>query len=283
MSVGLCGKSCEFEYCELRAELGCPGCRMGPGNEMYGDCPIAACTRVKRVEGCESCPASLGCTETAVKELMPHRRKTAHAAKVAKAAVMEHRAPYMKKLFWMLFWLAILHGLDFYTFFDERDSLYRASQCLDDAIGFAMAMALVALAQEERSYLAPGCVLAGLSAHDFLLHLMTVGGAEPAWALLSALVIPYVEICMLHLMLTAHAEAVPDVDAALGEKWLKLRKWYVVCLLSLAVCNYIYIILPSVITAIVGVLAVVYLVLEILHLVYLYRMAKGYSRLCKGK
>lgn len=283
MNEALCGKSCEAESCALRGELNCPGCLMGPGNEMYGDCAIARCVRTQKVDSCVGCPRKLGCTETAVKDLMPSRRRSAHAAKVAKAAVMDRRGPYMRRLLWALFWLSLVHLLELHTIFDEGHSLYRAARCANDAIGLAMGMILVALAQEERPYLVPGCIMAGVAVHDYLLHMLTVGGAEPGWSLLTALVMPYVQIALVYFLLTAHAGTAPDVDPVLGEKWINLRKWYMVCLGGITVCSYLLMILPLVVTVITGVLAIVYIVLEIIQLVYLYRMAKGYSRLCGKK
>lgn len=278
MTMGICGKSCEYEYCELRQELNCPGCRMGPGNEMYGDCPIAECSRARKTDGCESCPSKVGCTDTAIKELIPHRRKTAYASKVAREAVMTRRGPYMKKLLWLLFWLAIARVVGLSSNFDEGTSLYRGFQCLEDSFGIAMALVLVTLSKEERGYLIPGCILAGISVHDFLLHLMTVNGMEPGWALLTVLVMPFVSMAQTYLLMTAHAQAAQDVDLSLSEKWLKLRKWFLITLTGIQICEYVYVFFPLLVSIAVAVFGLMLVVLSILELVYLYRMAKGYSR-----
>ena len=280
MSVGICGKNCGFETCELREELNCPGCRMGPGNEMYGDCPIAACSRARKTDGCDVCPARPGCTENATKELIPHRRKTGYAAKVAREAVMSRRAPYMKRLLWMLFWFTILRAVGFSTIFEEGTRMYRGFLCLEDALGIAGAMVLIGLAREERGYRIPGYILAVRSVHDFLFHLLSSGGVGPGWELLNALFMPFVEIVFLYFLLTAHAALAPDVDVSLVGKWLKLRKWYLICLIGIQVCSYAYVIFPILFTIAVVVFAVMYIVVSILDLVYLYRMAKGYSFVC---
>ena len=276
MSLGYCEKDCT--QCALREVLNCPGCQMGPGNEMYGNCGIAACCRGKKLESCGSCDKRVGCTELAVKELLPQRRKTQHAVKQARALVMDRRAPYLGKLLWVLFWLMIgsilvpvdlnIEGLV------QLESLF----WLSDVIALGMALTVIAMAREEKSYELPGFLLAGLAIHDFLMHLFTVNGEPPLWAILTSMLTPYLAVGGTYLLFTAHAETAGDVGAALPGKWKKLRKWYVVAGIAIEVSNYLVIFAPMPITIAVGIMGIVLVAVEILELVYLARMAKGFCR-----
>lgn len=276
MALGYCEKDCML--CDMKAELNCPGCQMGPGNEMYGNCGIASCCRGKKLESCGGCDKRVGCTELAVKDLLAQRRKTQHAVKQAKASVMDRRAPYLGKLLWVVFWLMIAQIFVPYDLFGEGTARSNALLCVHDALALAVAVAVIAMAQEERSYLNPGCILAALAVHDFLMHLFTVNAEPPLWAILSSMFTPYVAVGATYLLFTAHAETAGDVDAALPGKWKKLRKWYLVTGLAAEVSNYIVIFAPLLVAIAVGIMGIVMVVVGILELVYLARMAKGFRR-----
>ena len=276
MSLGYCEKDCA--QCALREELNCPGCQMGPGNEMYGNCGIASCCRGKKLDSCGGCDKRVGCTELAVKELLAQRRKTQHAVKQARASVMDRRAPYLGKLLWVMFWLMIggvlvPDELNIEGFVQLESLLW-----LSDVIALGVALTVIAMAREEKSYELPGFLLAGLAIHDFLMHLFTVNGEPPLWAILTSMLTPYLAVGGTYLLFTAHAETAGDVDAALPGKWKKLRKWYVVAGIAIEVSNYLVIIAPMPITIAVGIMGIVLVAVGILELVYLARMAKGFCR-----
>ena len=272
MPLGFCEKDCE--QCGLREEMNCPGCQMGPGHEMYGTCAIASCCRGKKLESCSSCDKKVGCRSLAVKDLLAQQRKTHHAAKQAWVTVMQRRAPLVGKWLWVLFWLMIIQifvpqNLTYEGFWEVR-----GLEWIADLLALAAGVVLIVLADEERAYRYPGYIMTGLAAHDLLMHLSSVNGEVPMWAILTGMVVPYVRIFGTYLLFAAHSQLAKDVDDALSGKWLKLRKWNLVCAISIEVCNYILIILPVLISIAIGVFGVVLVVLMILELVYLARMAK---------
>lgn len=276
MVLGYCEKDCML--CDMKAELNCPGCRMGPGNEMYGNCGIAVCCRRKGLENCGGCPRRIGCTELAVKDLLPRRRKTQYDARQAKARVMDRRGPFLGKWLWVLFWLTLLSAFVPYDSFAEGTQKFTAMLCISDVIVLAAATVVIVMAQEERTYLIPGCILAGLACHDFLMHLFTVNGEPPLLTVFTAMLTPYVRGIGAYLLLTAHAEAAADVDIGLREKLLRLRKWYLIAVIAFEVCNYIVIFAPVLVMTAAGMLGIALFVMEIMELVYLARMAKGFRK-----
>jgi len=275
VEAGFCEKDCT--QCGMREELNCPGCRMGPGNEMYGDCGIAGCCRKHKWENCGACPKRIGCTELAVKELLPARRKTRHELRSSRAEVMGTRAPFLRKCFWALFWMTLLPGF-LPSLIETEGRQYYALRCVDQVMVLLAAIIVIAMAKEERGYQLPGCLLAGLAVHDFLMNLFTVT-EPPLWSVLTSLVTPYVKIAAIWLLFEAHAETASDLGGGLTMKWKRLRKWSAGSILTAELCNYLMIFGPILFTVIAGIAVLVMVVAEIVELVYLARMAKGYKRL----
>lgn len=277
MGVGFCEKDCAV--CALKEELSCPGCQMGPGNEMYGTCGIAKCCRKQGLDSCGACEKKVGCTELAVKDLLAQRRKTQHELRQSKDAVMGTRAPFMRKCLWALFWLSLVPGFLPNFFATEDTRQYTALLCVDEVFNLAAAVIIIAMTREEREYQLPGCILAGLAVHDFLMNMFTVSGEPPLWAVFTSMLTPYAAIAAMWLLFGVHAEAAADVDKALTGKWEKLRIWAAFALLVIELTNYFMIFAPVVFVQVGAVAAIVFAVTEIIELVYLAKMAKGYKKL----
>lgn len=275
MEIGYCEKDCA--QCAMRDELNCPGCRMGPGNEMYGTCDIAGCCRKNRLESCGDCPKKVGCTVVAVKDLLASRRKVQFELRRAKTEVMGTRAPFLKKCFWALFWLALLPGF-LPNFVPAEGRQYYALLCVDEVLNLLSAVIVMAMAKEERGYQLPGCILAGLAAHDFLMYLFTTT-EPPLWAVFTSLVTPYVRLAAIWLLFEIHAIAAVDLGGVLTPKWKKLRKWYCGAMLVIELCSYLMIFGPMLFSVITGFAALALAICQIIELVYLAKMAKGYKAL----
>lgn len=98
-----CGRSCE--NCLKKVALNCPGCRVGPGKPIFGDCELARCCMEKKHSTCQTCVAHHSCAlyinRSNLAELRMKRRSEENRRQKEKA---EH-ARIMARWFTVLFWL----------------------------------------------------------------------------------------------------------------------------------------------------------------------------------
>lgn len=276
MSEAYCGKTCVD--CTMRAELNCPGCMSGPGSEIYGTCTIAKCCRDRVCEGCESCVRYENCLDVATREQVPVVRKARHAAKVARKAVMEKRAPFFGKWLWALFWVNILCLFDLSDLFKEGSTLHTMTTWVLFLPLLANSLILLLMGQEEKRYKIAGWCYFGVLIHQVLLTLTSVNGEPPLWSAATILLMPWVELFAAYQEMTGHASVASDVDFKLSEKWEKLRQWIVCVMTVIVLSSYLVVILQEVVVFVVGIAAIILMVLTIMQIVYLYKMAQGFRK-----
>ena len=68
MENSFCGKNCED--CLDKADVGCPGCKLGPGKASGALCEIAKCCIYREKDECATCENSTSCFLLSTREMM---------------------------------------------------------------------------------------------------------------------------------------------------------------------------------------------------------------------
>lgn len=186
MENSYCGKNCED--CLDKAEVGCPGCKLGPGRESDALCKIAKCCIYREIDGCAACERSASCVVLADRETMvqqwngrgretvatPATTTAASATTVAVGTVGAantenrtnrsrdgHDAAFVRKSLIALFWLFLIGGI-VNVVFDERilgmfpPVVLWSGMLIGFGISIAQGIMMVRLGREELTYKVAG-------------------------------------------------------------------------------------------------------------------------------
>ena len=78
MAESYCGKNCA--QCLDKQPANCPGCKVGPGRPVEGDCELAKCCQAKGCETCDTCAMQNNCEILQKREQQSeYRRQKAQA------------------------------------------------------------------------------------------------------------------------------------------------------------------------------------------------------------
>ena len=282
MSETFCGKSCGA--CTWKAQLDCPGCKIGPGNSFSGDCELAQCCQNKRHESCGTCTSRASCTILSGREHIPSFRLRQRNALVSQAAQLAETAPFLQKWIGLLFWL-VLPQLAANLMTNETVAarfpfLTLPGQILSFLCLLAYSLILLKLSSRSSFYrtagicslfsAAAGVVTALLSSAEFL-------GNAPAILLL--LVSAIISLTGEYNEYNGHREILEGVDAVLQKKWADLWKWFLISSVALLGSLMVILILPllGIFTLLAG--CVILVVVCLLKLVYLYQTARAFGRI----
>ncbi len=275
MAETYCGKSCL--ECTRQRELNCPGCRVGPGREVGGDCDLARCVRTRGHETCDTCVQRPRCGTYQGRERQPDYRIQRHNNDVHLQKAIADRAPFLGKWLWILFWLIVPSTIGSLmtqdVFKNNALVIYRMGQIINVACTLATALILLKLSQQEEDYRTAGiCLLAG-SIAGLLANLFQ--GDMALMSILIALPAAIVSIVGQYKEIMAHSAVLRGVDNELSYKWESLWKWFVGSMIGTTLSAFL------VLVPIVGVLAllictITLVVVSILKLVYLYKTAKAF-------
>lgn len=263
MENSYCGKNCED--CLDKADVGCPGCKLGPGKPESALCKIAKCCEYKETDGCGACASNLSCSLLAGRESMLQQwngrsRETAAAsAVVATAGTVStpngeqwtgrsrnsQDAPFIRKSLIALFWLFLIGGIG-NVVFDERilgmfpPVVLWAGALIGFGISIAQGVVMVRLGREERTYKVAG--ICSLIANSILfvadIIITVVNGMIDNFSGLVAGVIALIFAILLMLgalvlaiisgykFLKANARLVEWRDPDLSARWIAMSKWY---------------------------------------------------------
>lgn len=282
MSESWCGKSCE--ECLYRESEDCPGCKDGPGSPWSGNCPIAQCCRSKGHETCGTCSFAPGCEKYSGRFSQPEERRRSSEQE---AKVREHNAEqagFMEKWIGTLFWLSILGvvagvvaGLLSGDTFKEIPSLYALYwvgsvlvivKYIGDVVVFSKLQDQCELYRKAVIYRVIYIPLNLLA----IFSLNALGTTAGVCASVLFIVSRYYEI-------NAHAQVLHGVSEALSESWTKLWRWYVVCIIALVISMLLFVIFTALVALVLIAVAIAIIVLDVLNMVYLWRMKECYKSL----
>lgn len=265
MGNSFCGKNCDD--CLDKAEVGCPGCKSGPGKESGALCEIAKCCNGKLRESCATCASNGACDLFEERETMMQKwsgtRGNVTATESNYGSTVEgtdasygeqrsrardrHDAPFLRKSLLAIFWLFLIGGtgsvLSNENLFGSIPGSIVIGTLINLGAGIAQAVLMIRLGQEERAYKIAGvCMLVGTC-------LAFVGGgitgiADVAvkfsgtaavflgliFGVLLVLAAVVLEIIGGYQFLVANARVVERRDAALSDRWYTMSKLFFVVL-----------------------------------------------------
>lgn len=275
MAETCCGKSCAS--CAKKEELNCPGCRVGPGRQLGGDCELAQCVRSKGHETCETCGFRTRCGTLAGRERIPdYRIKKTEAERYQKAAVAR-RAPVLGKWLWLLFWLVIPNAvaglLNNETVGALMPALYIPGQMLNIGCRLAWGLILLKLGTQEDGYHTAGVCMLIAAGADFVATVLSGGSDAAGWTLIITIPAAVFGLVGQYHEFMSHSAVLTGVNNDLAEKWEILWKWYIGITLGLFGSILVVLLIPILGLLLVLAGAIGVIVVEILRLVYLYRTA----------
>lgn len=275
MSETWCGKDCAI--CSNKEALNCPGCKAGPGKLYDCSCDIAKCCWRKGHAGCQTCQLRTGCDHYGQRYQMAGIRLSSLRAEAQVKQEADQRAALMVKWYWILFWLVIPSTvasiLNMDSFKESAPGVYLIGGVLSAVTTLVYGIVLQRLRNADKKYFTAGCckvVVGGLS----LLQVLVLGSI-PALNVGATLISAIVSVCAVHEEYTAHSDALSGVDNDLSEKWLALRKAYII-LLSCTLGSIVLAIFAPVLGLLVLLAGTIGLgIASIVALVFLYRSGKA--------
>lgn len=270
-----CGKNCAI--CSNKEALNCPGCKEGPG-KLYGcSCEIAKCCWRKGHSDCQTCQLRTGCDHYAQRYQMAGNRLSSLRAEAQVKQEADQRATLMVKWYWILFWLVIpstiasIMNMD--SFKETAPGVYLIGGVLSAVTTLTYGIVLQRMRKADEKYFNAGCckvVVGGLN----LLRVLFMDGMS-FLSVTAILVSAVVAVCAVHEEYTAHSDALSGVDNDLSEKWLVLRKAYII-LLSCTLGSIVLAIFAPVLGLLILLGSTIGLAVEdIVALVFLYRSGKA--------
>ena len=271
-----CGKDCEG--CSYKEELNCPGCKMGPGRAIAGECKLARCCREKGHESCETCLNKRNCGTWLDKGSMAKRRKEAREEEEKSKVKRMETAQALTKWVRILFWLVIPMEL-FALLGNDKIAELVPSLALPVEIGSGLirliyAGVLYRMSKDAYIYRKPASFLVVSALLGMLSNVIPNG---KGLALLVSLPGMVVSLAAIYFEYTAHAEIVAPYQWELSENWHMIWKWQLYSTIGIFASVFLILIAP-----ILGVLAMLgctvwLIVAGVLKYVYLYRMMKLFA------
>ena len=266
MGNSYCGKNCDD--CLDKAEVGCPGCKSGPGKESGALCEIANCCNGRLSTGCATCTSNASCGLFAERETMVQKwngnRDSAAARTVISGSTMEiagdsygeqrtgrsrdrHNAPLLRTSLLAIFWLFLLGGtgnvLSNENLFGSIPAIIVIGSLLNLGASIAQAVLMIRLGQEEDAYkiagicmmVATGLAFVGGGITGYFGVVMKFsglksGGIGLVFGILLVLAAVVLEVIGGYQFLVANARVVERRDAALSERWYVMSKLFFVVL-----------------------------------------------------
>ncbi|MBQ7779370.1 MAG: DUF3795 domain-containing protein [Clostridia bacterium] len=233
MAETYCGKLCE--NCKQKEQLNCPGCRLGPGRQVTGDCQIARCCRSKNHETCRSC-SSQGYCDLKKNNGVEYRLQQKAVQEERRAALGDHAA-VMGKWMRLLVLLIIPDLLSMVLTSSLVTSVFpvlqTVGQVLSMAAGLAYGGILLRLGSQNRHYRIAGILSLSGAVAAVLIFFLPAALGTAILALLLSMALLAVDMAAQLQELDAHAEAVRELDPDLCAKWLDLRKWTLIVYVGL--------------------------------------------------
>ena len=277
MAETYCGKNCQD--CTYREKLACPGCKIGPGRPVSGDCDLADCVWRNGCESCTGCNFRPTCSLVRRREEMPAKRLQKQEYAQYRREQTARNAPVLGKWLWVLFWLVIpstigdLLTQEFVT--KVVPGTYLVGILLKDAVMVVYSLILLKMGDRVSRYRTAGIcglVYCGISlsmSSVLSTLLLTVPG------IFMAMVFEYQEY-------TAHSDALTGVDYRLSNRWSALWKWNLAAYGAMVVGIVLVVFMLSLFGAVLLLLAEIgVIVLDVLKLVYLYQSARFFRRFGK--
>ena len=269
-----CGRDCQT--CTKKEAMGCPGCRIGPGRMIDGDCELAKCCRNKGHKTCATCTSNRRCwmynnRANAAEERLKRRQNEEN-----RLIDLAHNAKEMKGWFQWLFWLSLANllgtTLTHELLKDVFSITYIPGVILQLGSKVAYFVLLFMMAKQEDTYGKAGISLLIATVVSGIVSLMGEGGK--ALSLLLALPLAAAEVVAVYYEFNAHAALFEEVDTEICENWLLLWKLFLITYCATIGGVFLAVISPALAAIVMLIGALGLAIVGILRLVLLYRSAK---------
>lgn len=269
-----CGRSCE--KCLKKVALNCPGCRVGPGKPVFGDCELAQCCMEKKHSTCQTCVAHHSCAlynnRSNLAELRMKRRSEEDRRQKEKAEHARIMARWLTVLFWLFLPNLIGSVLSKYISSYAQPGIVFFGDILIIASGFVYCIVLFCMSRYEDAYKKSALYLL----ITCLISSFTLFIGHDGWALALLVGIGAVVFDMLSVYheFYAHATFFEDVDLDISYNWKLLWKLYLIVNCCIYGSIFVAVLAApfAVVTIVIGLAGGV--LVAVLRLILLYRSAK---------
>ena len=279
MAESYCGKACD--ECSRKAQMNCPGCKMGPGRQFGSNCDLAKCARDKGHETCESCIFRGNCATLRDRDRMAEYRNQKTEAQQQLEAELARRAPVLGKWLWMLFWLIVpssVGGILSEGLLPLGSGLKLIGSLLGGGCSLVYALIILRLGSVHDRYRTGGiCLVIGNAANLFLSPFPESFANQGIYLMI---LIPFAIVSLVgqYHEFMGHSAVLIGIDREHSEKWEKLWKWNIGTYFAMIGCVLLTVIVPllgvlGLLAAAIGIISV-----SILKLVYLYRTAQIFRK-----
>lgn len=276
MAETYCGKNCSD--CDYKTSTSCPGCRLGPGRSIGGECELARCCREKGHESCDTCSYRGNCGRIFQRDTMAEyrikkqeREQVMLQARKRKAVFL---APWVNRLFWLFIFANVASLLNMKQLVELVPALKVPGQLLNMAISVGYFLILLKMAQEESQFNTAAWCTLGTGAMN--LFFLVILGMEQLPFLISILII-VIGLVGEYNEFHGFADVLFDVDIQLSDKWKNLWNWYFACYVALFGSVLLTVILPILGILVLFAAVIGLAVIGIIQIVYTYRAGKVFQ------
>ena len=309
MESTYCGKDCGD--CLEREEVGCPGCKNGPGKESGMLCEIAGCCRGRLKESCVACTSNGSCELFSERENMLRKWNGSRISEMTDVSLSAgtagysyaeqqsgrsrdgHDATFVRKSLLAIFWLFLLSGtgnvLCNEILFGFFPAIVLLGYLVSLGASIAQAILMIRLGREEGAYKVAGiCILiatglafvggGSIDVADVAVKysVSVVGMIGMIFGLVLVLAAAILQIIGAYQFLVANARVVEYRDGALADRWIVMSKLLFVILGGIIVVPVLYFLL-KLFGAIIGLLYILgVLAFGICEYVFLYQTANRF-------
>ena len=228
MAESYCGKNCD--QCGEKEILGCPGCKVGPGNLIGTECEQARCCISKGLTECAACEFCEDCYTVKQKDRFLQLRLEAVEKEKSKNEMLAGGAPILGSWLSVAFWLIVPSVIGYIlsnsAIFEAGEFFIALGRMVNSCCAMVYSLILLRLGFIEKRYRFAGlCVLAGVLISSATNYMFS-GSEVPMWTL--AISIPTTVISFLgeYFEFMAHSTVLTDVNDKMSTKWNTLWRWY---------------------------------------------------------
>jgi len=279
MENSFCGKDCND--CLDKEDVGCPGCKAGPGKTGGSLCEIANCCREQYKENCAGCGMNASCEVLAGRNGMFQKWHETRMNEVERSNTVTgsrvrdgHDAAFMYKTLMTIFFLFVASaaGNVISNVVGNMTGVAIIGSLIGVGAGIAQAVLMIRLGEEERAYKVAGiCSLVGIGLSlvgAFLTGVFAVMVQYSGMVGVSGLVFGIVllvasvvlSVISSYKFMVANGRVVEYRDTALSERWFLMSKLLFAVMGGLVIVPVLIFVLPIVgiivaIPYVIGVLA----------------------------
>lgn len=270
MSETYCGKLCE--NCPQRAQLNCPGCRMGPGKAYGGECSISKCCITRGHQDCEFCTTASTCFNLKSSLNAAEKRLKKRETDAAERQRRLGKSKLLGTMLMILFWLVIVSNIVNFVLglMENQPGMALLGQIVSAVFSIMSALILVKLSSASASFRIAGICGIITAVLNFVGAVLGDEGLGTLFVL-GALIPAYISMYQEYI---GYAEVTEEMDAEMNQKWVRLWYWALAGLLVMATG-----LILSLFGSLLGALAVLAssvmtIVVAVIKIVYLYKTAK---------